>query len=113
PLHRKGGFRPPGAAIGGVRRLVRRDDPARSREVLDIVGTGQVDRGVVGDTRADRVPRAAIDDVVVADREDTAVVVEPDVDIVELIARMRRREEMLAPLLDPAYRPAEFSREER
>ena len=112
-LHREGGFRPPGAAIGRVRHLVGGDDPARGGEVLDLVGAGQVDRGVVGDARADRVPGAAIDDVVVAEREDAALVVEPDLDIVQLVARMRRGHEMLAPVLDPAHRPAEAAREER
>ncbi len=81
--------------------------------MLDLVGAGQVDRGVVGDARADRVPGAAIDDVVVADRQDAALVVEADLDIVQLVARMRRGHEMLAPLLDPAHRPAEAAREER
>src|SRR5439155_26316722 len=63
--------------------------------------------------RADRVPGAAIDDVVVADGKDKALIVEGDLDIVQLVARMRRGHEMLAPLLDPAHRPAEPPREER
>src|SRR5439155_21322343 len=108
-----GGFRAAGAAMGGVWHLVGGDDPARRREVLDLVGAGQMHRGVVGDARADWVPRAAIDDVVVADRQDAAVIVEADLDIVQLVARMRRGDEMLAPLLDPAHRPGELPGEER
>ena len=64
--------------------------------MLDLVGAGQVDRGVVGDPRADRVPGAAIDDVVVAKGEDAAVIVEPHLDIVQLVARMRGAHQMLA-----------------
>ena len=113
PLHREGGFRPAGAAIGRVRHLVGDDDPARGRQVLDLVGAGQVDGGVVGDAGPDRVPGAAIDDVVVADREDMAVIVKADLDIVPLVARMGRAHQVLAALLDPAHRPAEPAREER
>ena len=56
--------------------------------MVDLVGAGQVHRGVVGDAGADRVPGAAIDDEVVAEREHPAVVVEADLDIVHLVARM-------------------------
>ena len=71
-----------------------------------------MDRGVVGDAGADRVPGAAIDDVIVAQREDAAVVVEADLDIVQLVARMRRADQVLAPVLDPAHRPPELAGEE-
>ena len=72
-----------------------------------------MDRGVVGDARPDRVPGAAIDDVIIAQREDAAVVVEADLDIVQLVARMRRAHQVLAPGLDPAHRPPEPARKER
>src|SRR5262249_23023273 len=72
-LHRERRLGTSGAAIGGVRNLVGHDDPSRGRQILDLVGAGQVNRCVVGDTRPDRVPGAAIDDVVVAYRKDTAV----------------------------------------
>src|SRR5205814_6458826 len=63
-------------------------------------------RGVVSDTGADRVPSAAIDEVIVADREDAAVIIEPDFDIMQLIARMGGAHQMFAAILDPAHRPA-------
>ncbi len=106
-LHRERRFRPAGAAIGRVRHLVGDDDPARGRQILDFIRAGQMDRGVVGDTRPDRVPGAAIDDILVADRQNPAVIVKPDLDIVPLVARMGGALEMLAPLLDPAHRPPE------
>ena len=68
--------------------------------------------GVVGDARADRVPGAAIDDVVVAQRQNAAIIVKADLDVVQLVARMGRAHQMLAPVLDPAHRPAEPAGEE-
>ncbi len=111
PLHRESRFGAAGATIGGVRHLVGDDDPARRGEILDPVGAGQVHGGVVGDARADRVPGAAIDDVVVAQREDTAVAVEPDLEIVQLVARMGRAHQMLAATFDPAHRTPEPARD--
>ncbi len=61
-------------------------------------------RGVVGDTGPDRVPGAAIDNEIIAQREDTAVLVKADFDLVQLIARMRRAQKMLVPVLEPAHR---------
>ncbi len=81
--------------------------------MLDLVGAGQVDRGVVGDARADRVPGTAIDDVIVTDREDPTPIVKADLNVVQLVARMRRAHQMLAPLLDPAHRLAEPPGEKR
>ncbi len=107
PLHREGGFRAAGAAIGRVRHLVGDGDAARGGQVLDLVGAGQMHRGVVGDARADRVPGAAIDQVIVAQRQDMAVIVKADLDIVQLVARMRRTHQVLAAAFDPAHRPAE------
>ena len=81
--------------------------------MLDLVRPGQVHRRVVRDARADRVPGTAIDDVVVVDREDVALVVKPHFDIVDLVAGVGGGEEMFAPLLDPPYGPAETACEER
>ena len=71
-----------------------------------------MDGGVVGDTGPDRVPRAAIDNVIVAQCEDMTLIVKPDLDIVQLVARMRRAHQVLAAPLDPAHRPAELARQE-
>ena len=113
PLHRERGFRAAGAAIGRVRHLVGGGDPRVDGEVVDLVGPGQMHRGVVGDAGADRIPGAAIDDEAVAEREDAAVVVEADLDVVDLVARMAGAHEMLAPVLDPAHRPFTSARQER
>ena len=72
-----------------------------------------MDRRVVGDARSDRVPGAAIDNVIVAQREDAAVVVEADLDVMQLVARMRRTHHVLAAIFDPAYRSSEPAGEER
>src|SRR4051812_46272346 len=55
----------------------------------------------------------AIDDVVVVDREDVALIVKPHFDIVDLVAGVGGGKEMFAPLLDPPYGPAETACEER
>ncbi len=72
-----------------------------------------VDRGVVGDARAERVPRAALDREFVAHHEDAAVVVVPHRHVMHLVARMGGAKEMLVPVLDPAHRATEPAREER
>ena len=51
--------------------------------------------------------------VIVAQCEDAAVIVEPDFDVVQLIARMRRADQVLTPVFDPAHRPPKFACEER
>ena len=111
-LHREGRFRAAGAAIGRVRHLVGHDNAAPGGQILDLVRPGQMHGGVVGDPGADRVPGAAIDEIIVADRENMAVIVKADLDIVPLVARMRRAHQMLATVLDPAHRAAEAVREE-
>ena len=45
-----------------------------------------MDGGVVGDPGPDRVPRAAIDEELVAKRDDAALVIETDLDLVQLVA---------------------------
>ena len=112
-FHREGSFRAAGAAIGRIRHLVGDGNLSRSSQILDLVRAGQVHRGVVGDAGADRVPGAAIDEVIVADREDAAVIVEADFDIMKLVARMGGAHQMFAALLDPAHRATEPMSEKR
>src|SRR5262249_57383104 len=50
---------------------------------------------------ADGIPRAAIDDETIAQRQDAAVVVKADLDIVELVARVAGAHQVLAAVLDP------------
>ena len=112
PLHRKGRFRTTGAPIRRVRNLVGGGDPGADRQRIDLVGTGQMDGGVVDNAGADRIPGAAIDDEIIAQREDAAVVVEADLDIVDLVARMARAHQVLAAVLDPLHRPPQPARQE-
>src|SRR5262249_15461812 len=67
------------------------------------------DRGVVNHAGADRIPRAAIDDELIAQRQDAAVVVKADLDIVDLVARMAGAHQMLAAVLNPLDRPPQPS----
>ncbi len=70
-----------------------------------------MDRGVVGDAGADRIPGAAIDDKIIAQRQDAAGVVETDLDVVDLVARMAGAQHVLVAVLDPFHRPAEPARQ--
>ena len=72
-----------------------------------------MDGGVVDHAGADRIPRPAIDDEIIAQREDAAVVVEADLDLVDLVTRMARAHQMLATVLDPLHRPPQPARQER
>ena len=82
-------------------------------EIVELVWAGQMHRGVVGDTGADRIPGAAIGNEAVAKCKQPAVVVEGGLDIVDLVARMAGGHEMLVPVLDPADRPLHRARKER
>jgi hypothetical protein len=86
PLHRKGSLRAACSPIRCVRNLVGCGDPGVDRDGIDLVGAEQVDRGVVNHARADGIPGAAIDDEMIAQRQDAAVVVKADLDIVDLVA---------------------------
>ena len=72
-----------------------------------------MDGGVVDHGGADRIPCAAIDDEMIAQREDAAFVVEADVDIVDLVARVTGTHQMLAAVLDPLHRPSELAGQKR
>src|SRR5215467_4609838 len=64
-----------------------------------------MDRGIVDDANADRIPSAAIGDDLVADGKDAALIVETNFQLVRLVARVSRAHQMLVPILDPAHRP--------
>ena len=112
-LHGERGFGAAGAAIGRVRHFVGRGDAARYGDGADLVRPRHVHGGVIGDAGADRIPGAAIDDKMVAQRQDAAVVVETDFDVVDLVARMARAQHVLVAVLDPFHRPAEPARQIR
>ena len=69
--------------------------------------------GVVDDAGANRIPGAAIHHEAVAQGQDAARIVEAHLDLVNLVARMARTDQMLAAVLDPLHRPAEPARQER
>jgi len=79
----KGRLRPARPAIGRVRYLVGCGDARADRHVVDLVGAGQMHRGVVDHTHADRIPCPTIHDEIIAERQDEAVVIEPNLNIVE------------------------------
>ena len=64
-------------------------------------------QGVVGNHQPDHVIGTKIDDHIVAQREDMAVLVGSDRDPVDLIARMRGGGEILTAVFDPAHRSAQ------
>ncbi len=72
-----------------------------------------MDRGVVNHASSDGIPRSAVDDETVAQRQDPPFVVKPDFDLVHLVARMTGAHQMLAAVLDPLHRPPEPARQER
>src|SRR5258706_10759106 len=72
-----------------------------------------MDGGVVDHAGADRIPCPAIDNEAVAQRKNAAVAVEADLDVVQLVARMTRADQMLAAVLDPLHRPPQPARQER
>ena len=113
PLGGKRGFRPAGAAIGCVRHLVGGNDPRLRGEVIDAIGAGKVGDGVVHRAASDRVEGPAIDQEMVAEREDAAVIVEAHLHVVDMIAGMAGAHEMLVAVLDPFDRPSEPPRQER
>jgi len=50
---------------------------------------------VIGDRQAERIVRALVHDKTIAEREDAALVVEADLDIVDLVARMAGADQVL------------------
>ena len=99
----------PWAAVGALAHGVRPDHGRREPEPGDLVRPGEQER--VHDRRARRVcadvghvlDRDGLDDLVVVDRES---------DLAVFVARVRRRDEVLAPVLDPLDRSTEESRRE-
>src|SRR5271165_119680 len=109
PLHREHRFRTPRTTVSRVRDLVGCGRARRDGEMLDLVGAGQMSGSVVGHTTTDRVPRPAIDDEIVAQRQDVSITVKADFDLVQLVARMRRGQQMLVPVMDTSWRCATIS----
>ena len=64
---------------------------------------------IAGDARADRRIGAGIDQERAGQGEDFAIVVETDLDVVNIVARMRRVEDVFVAVLDPLDRAAQFA----
>ena len=69
------------------------------------MGTEQMGDGIVREHDAPGIVRAEVDPDVVPDGQHRAVAPRADLDVVNLVARMRRRHHVLAPVLDPLHGP--------
>src|SRR4051812_2991562 len=66
---------------------------------------------VVGDPSADRIPCAAIENEAVTEGKNLSLTCESNVNVMCLVARMTCAHEMLVPIFNPAYRPANTARQ--
>src|ERR1700680_2321005 len=106
-------MRATGAAIRRRRRGIGVHVAESHPIVRHTVGAWYLGRG---DDRQDdsvRGVRAAVVDEVHIERDELAVVVETDLDLVDLAALLVHRSEMLLPVLGPFHGPAELQRGER
>src|SRR5206468_5512796 len=95
------------------RGLVRDDDRRVRLEVRYAIWPAQHrDADECLDERERGEVRAGVRDGVVADADDDAVLVIADLDLVVLLAAVRRRDEVLPAVLDPLDRQAELPRAE-
>ena len=74
--------------------------------MIDTIRADQVSDGVVHRATADGIEGATIDEEAVMECADAPVTVEPDLDVVDLVAGMAGAHEMLVPILDPFDRPS-------
>ena len=95
------------AAVRADRSLVRDCHPPLGERVLDVVRAGE---HVAREHRRPegRVERAAVDDVRVPHTDDAAVVRGRDLGVVNGLARVSRRAEVLRTVLDPLHGPSEI-----
>ncbi len=112
-LHGEARFWTTGAPVGRIGDLVGRRDPRADGEIVELVRAGQMHCGVIGNAGSDRVPGSAIDDEAVPKGQQSSFVIESDLDVVNLVARVTGAHEMFVPVLDPTNRPADGAREKR
>jgi hypothetical protein len=98
---------PAGAAIRGVRRLVRDDGLDVDTQVPDPVRAEQVRDRVVRQHDAPRVVGAEVEPDAVADAEHGPVATRGERDVVDLMTGVGRARHVLAPVLDPLHGAAE------
>ena len=98
-----------GRAIGRRRRLVGQAEMADGAVGRHAIGPGQdAGRHVHDARRVGAHIGALIVEIAVVDGEDHAVAVDGGADLVQLLARVIGRDQMLAPVFDPFHRPVEF-----
>ncbi len=100
-LHREDALRPAGPAVGRHDDRVRVERPPLAAVGAGLVGTQQLGRGDDGHDDAVRRVGAVVVPEAYVQREQAAVVVEADLDLLQLPALVRRRDEVLAAVLDP------------
>src|SRR5439155_1597457 len=104
-VEHEGGLGAAGAAVRAHERLVRDDVDALAGEVRHAVRPGQMIDRVQADHVAQRRVGAVIAREARLDRGERAVATGAEPRAVPLVAVGRRREEVLAPRLDPLHRP--------
>ena len=109
-FHGEDCLRPSGAAHWGDWRLVRQHHVAVDLVGRDDEGAGHGSAGNMRQDRAVRHERALVVRHIDAQAEDLALGIQRHLDIPILIAFLRRRVEMLAPILDPFDRPLQHDR---
>jgi len=72
-----------------------------------------MDCRVVDHASADWIPRSAVHDETITQRKNATFVVEANVHIVDLVARLTGAQQMLTAVLNPLYRPSELARQKR
>src|SRR5262249_24752210 len=97
----------PAPPYGAVGALLVGGVPGSAARGAVLFGARQMHGGVVNHAGADRIPCSAVDVETVAKREDAALVVKADVDVMHLVAGMTGAHEMLAPIFDPLHRTPE------
>ena len=108
PFAHEGRLVAAGRAIGRGRRLVGEAEMADRAIRRHAIRAGQYARRHVYDAcRVGAHIGALIVEITVVDGEDHAVAIDRGADVVQLLARMIGRDQMLAPVLDPFHRPVE------
>ena len=110
-FHSEPDLGPARPAIGRVRRAVGQYDLAVGFVILDMIRAQHMGNRITGNARADRRIRAGINQEGTGQGEDFTIIVEADLDIIDVIARMGRVEDVFVAILDPFDRAADFARQ--
>jgi hypothetical protein len=108
-LDGRGGLGSPGAAVGADRGGVGEREPESGLHLGDVVDAGGHQAGQAGQERADAPVGTGILDDIDAVRQDAAVAVSADLDVLELGAALGHADQVLAACLGPAQGPADLA----